>query len=860
MSQAEANRQEVRKALLRDSEKILEAWEARLKYVQPAQAKAHSDALLRNSLPQLLTVIGVSLDEGNIENSAGALRDVALAHAKIRADMGDFPLGAIIREYSLFRRVIFRHLDSTVDKVGAQARQIINLCIDHTIEISATEFVALTRTQHQTLLGDREALSRDLAYERARLNAVLDQLPVGVSISARSAGTLLYHNQEALNILGHPMLDSKSVADYAQYGALHADGSAYLPEDHPMARAVLRGETVHKEEMLYRRGDGSIRWISVNAAPIQLDMEDEKHSPIAVAVFWDIQEIKDLSRRLAEEKEFAEVTLRAIRDGVVTVDRAGRVLSMNPAAERMIGLAFRKAEGQSLEEIVQLRDEADGRPVPFPVTSCIRENTVLHQRPFVLLQDSVGALHAITTTLAPMHDGEEEAIGAVAILHDASHEWRLWQQLARDATQDPLTGLVNRREFDKRLRRTVESAQRSEMQAALLLLDLDKFKPINDECGHAAGDLMLRELAELIQGQVRDRDTLARLGGDEFGVILEHCPQERALVIADGIREAVQSYQFFCDGRMYSVGVSIGLLGLDDKAPDPGRAVRLADQACYAAKEGGRNRVCVADDGCIAPLPVLGDPATPQALEAAVREGRFLLFGQRIRALSTSGEAGEDCVEVLLRLCNEKGEVLKPEHFLPLAERYDFMPQLDLWVVQQVIEVLQREPQAQEKVWLCTLNLSSQTIADENIMAQILEVLRRNRIETARLGFEISESSTLRNMRAAIKAMHELRAAGSRVILEDAGTSMISFRNLRQLPVDYLKIEGSFFQHIAEVAHDLEIVRSLNDVCHMLGKRTIAQCINDEAVLKDLKEIGVDFAQGYMLASPQGLENALMQR
>lgn len=842
----------MRASLLRDTEAIRQEWRRRLVREWPDHEVGGDALILHDTLPRIIAGLAELIAA---DRQGQPAPDVSPPVSVPDEELRQFPLRAIVREYALLRETLFDHLEAHYRPLPIPARTLIDRVIDLGIEAAARTHVEGSARAARALQQERDRLTDEVAQQQRRLEAVLDQLPVGVALAECPSGKVFYHNRQAREYFGDPGRD-RPPAEVPVYDPARRDGRLYPSDEYPIVRAARRGESVRGEEMRYRNVNGEYRWMSVNAAPISLGGQ---LPDLAVAVFWDIEEVRTLARRMAKEKEFAEITLRSISDGVITVNRAGQVIAMNPAAERLLRWTESEARMTLLAETIVMESEPDGPPKPFPVRECIDENRVIEHRPFVLLRDRQGVRRAFAVTLAPMHD-EHTVIGAVIILHDASSERRMWRQMAKDASQDPLTGLVNRREFERRLKRAWHAARHDGANATLLMLDLDKFKPVNDECGHAAGDLMLREIANLIQMQVRDRDTLARVGGDEFAVILEHCPVERGLVVANSIRETVRTFEFYCEGKVFSVGVSIGVAPMDFDAPTPQEIMRRADAACYTAKESGRNRVCLARDGEVRPAVLPGqEDDSPALVESALSENRFVLYGQRIRALSLPERAENDGIEVLLRLCLSDGKLMTPDRFMPAAERYDLMPRIDIWVVENVLETLHRHPEAYDNFSICTINLSGQTLADPDAMQRIFAVLETWPLAASRLAFEIDETAALRDVASTAQAAARLRALGCRLVLQEAGVSLMSLRQLRHLPVDYLKLEQQWIREDEDADRSYALAKYVTELCHALGKQTMAVRVDDRRVLEGLQRIGVDYVQGELLEPPLNLDRLLSQ-
>jgi len=416
------------------------------------------------------------------------------------------------------------------------------------------------------------------------------------------------------------------------------------------------------------------------------------------------------------------------------------------------------------------------------------------------------------------------------------------------AHHDSLTGLVNRREFESRLQNALQSRSPEDIHPhALLYIDLDRFKLVNDSCGHMAGDELLRRLSRKLLRCMRDNDTLARLGGDEFGVLLEHCPLERAELIAHHILDTVDEYVFVWGERRFKVGASIGLV-ISDGVDDAQTLLGLADRACYAAKDLGRHRVHVVSPGDCEITRRQGEIEWVQRLRHAMENDRLMLYAQRIEPLV----AGAAHHEVLLRMCDEQGKPIAPHRFIPAAERYKLMPDLDRWVISRTFRLLAAQPGAAGAGYF--INLSGTSLSCEDLIEYIREQQELHRIDPARIGFEITETAAIANFDCAAETMSQLRERGFPVAIDDFGTGMSSFSYLRSLPADYIKLDGSFVRDMLDDDIGLAIVEAVNHIAHIAGLKTIAEFVETDALIRRLRGLGVDYAQGWAIERPRPLQ------
>lgn len=441
-------------------------------------------------------------------------------------------------------------------------------------------------------------------------------------------------------------------------------------------------------------------------------------------------------------------------------------------------------------------------------------------------------------------------ISVFSSMRDAIQRYQT--DLSFQTTHDPLTGLVNRREFERRIVAALNIAKSERSEHVLLYMDLDQFKVVNDTCGHTAGDEYLRQLSAMLVDRLRKHDSLARLGGDEFGVLLEHCPQDRALQIADQLLGEIQDFRFVWKGNSFTLGVSIGLVFINGQSEKFSRILKAADAACYAAKDAGRNRIHVYDEDDSTLVRRHGEMQWVSRITEAVEEGRFHLYYQPIVPVDQRQIEGLH-MELLLRMEDRHGNIILPSAFLPAAERYNLMPHLDRWVTQTAFEWLAQNPDRLRELKLCTINLSGHSLGEGEFRQFVVEQLQKTGVSPDKICFEITETAAIGNLMKATRFMSILRNLGCRFSLDDFGSGMSSFAYLKSLPVDYLKIDGLFVRDIMDDSIDYAMVKSINELGHVMGKLTVAEFVEKESILWKLREIGVDYAQGFGIARPRPL-------
>lgn len=562
---------------------------------------------------------------------------------------------------------------------------------------------------------------------------------------------------------------------------------------------------------------------------------------------------------LQEEKERAQITLESIGDAVITADVDGCISYMNPAAEQLTHWQAMQAQGLPLAALFSLLDEnaeGDSLTLVEQVLSGSLKGGAEHAR---LIQRLDGSTVSVNLVGSPILT-EGQVSGIVVVLHDMTQERQYIANLSWQATHDALTGLANRREFEYRLEQALNALARQAGRHSLMFLDLDQFKLVNDTCGHAAGDELLRHICAVLQSGLREGDTLARLGGDEFGVLLENCPPEQAERIAEQLRQAVQSLHFVWKGRPFVTTVSIGLVHIAQVPSTLEASLRAADMACYMAKEKGRNRVQVyhADDSELSMR--FGEMAWIQRLHVALEENRFCLYAQEIAPLHPHDGLGH--IEILLRLHDESGRTILPDSFIPAAERYGLVTALDRWVVRSVFQVIRQclDEGREGPLAMCAINLSGSSIGDDKFLEYLQRLFGEYDIPPRLICFEITETSAIANLGSAIRFINELKGLGCKFSLDDFCAGMSSFAYLKHLPVDFLKIDGSFVKDMLDDPINRAMVEVINHIGHVMGKRTIAEFVETPLIEQALQEIGVDYAQGYLIERPQVFTCDSLQR
>lgn len=569
-------------------------------------------------------------------------------------------------------------------------------------------------------------------------------------------------------------------------------------------------------------------------------------------IAFDITARKQIEDDLFKEKESLRVTLSSIGDAVITTDTDGNVTYLNPVAEQMTGWSNAEANGLPLPEVFYTVDENDGEITSNPVALVLLQGQTDGLVGSTVLIGRSGARHPIENSAAPIRDQDNNISGVVLVFHDVSHARKMVAEMTHQATHDALTGLYNRREFERRVELALKTGKEGDKQHTLLYLDLDQFKIVNDTCGHVAGDELLRQLSTLLRDKLRQSDTLARLGGDEFGVLLDSCGTESALRIAEVLRLTVSDFHFVWLDKVFPIGVSIGLVTFANDGITLADILKMADIACYISKDSGRNRVHVYEELDQKLIQRHGEMGWIGRLQKALDENRFVLYSQKIQSTRSEHDAGNH-FELLIRIHDEDGSVVPPMAFIPAAERYGLMPTIDRWVIRTACSHYAARRSRGESPDKYAINLSGTSICDEQFLPFVLEQFAVHRIPPGDICFEITETAAIVNLNQAVALIKELKAIGCQFSLDDFGSGMSSFGYLKHLPVDFLKIDGGFVKDILDDPIDRAMVEAIHNIGHVMGLQTIAEYVENDAIADVLREIGIDFVQGFGIEKPSPL-------
>lgn len=583
---------------------------------------------------------------------------------------------------------------------------------------------------------------------------------------------------------------------------------------------------------------------------------------------YEVQLFTEISRRISDGltsllslRDLAESELKnrtildATAEAIYGIDTDGNCTFCNASCLRILELTDPKELiGKNMHKLIH-HTHVDGSE--YPIEDCIMYNAMrkqekCHADTEILFRPNGSYFQAEYWAHPIIEDGI--LTGSVISFLDITERRKKEDELSYQASHDSLTGLLNRLEFERRLSESIKFENIENNEHAMLFLDLDQFKVINDTCGHAAGDELLRQISEVLRNSIRHNDTLARIGGDEFAILMESCELEKAKKVAKSILDAVNNFHFSWEGKVFRIQISIGLISVNTEFKFISELFIQADAACYLAKDAGRNRIHVYHPNDSDMAKRHSEIQWVTKIYSALEENRFLLYAQPIISIKKQSESH---FELLLRMKDSSSKIIPPGEFLPSAERYDLIEKLDHWVIENSFKILSNSIEFLEKINFVSINLSGKSLSSNSLLTTIINNLEASKIPANKICFEITETAAIANFSNALNFINHLKSKGFLFALDDFGTGLSSFEYLKKLPVDFLKIDGVFVKEIADNPIDYEFVKSINGIGHVMGMKTIAEFVENEDILEKLSEIGVDYAQGYALGKPTPLESII---
>lgn len=556
-------------------------------------------------------------------------------------------------------------------------------------------------------------------------------------------------------------------------------------------------------------------------------------------------------KNLQIKKDLADVTLQSIGDAVITTDQNGKIKDINAIAEQLTGWTRASAISLKLSKIFIIQCDHTQCSITDPLSEAIQANKIITPDRNTTLVGKDGMEYAIEYTAAPISDLKGNIQGGIIVFRDVTPMRTMAYQLSHQASHDALTGLLNRREFEVRVEQVIGHARTEHQTHALCYLDLDQFKIINDTCGHIAGDELLKQMAVRLKDQLRDSDVVARLGGDEFGILFEGCSIEEAEKLSNKILSEIKQTRFIWDNKSFEVGASIGVVPINNMSGNVSDVLSAADTACYEAKDQGRNRIHIytTDDDDLAKRR--GEMNWVHRITHALDNNKFVLYYQEIVAMLTP-ESNTRYFELLVRMNNDDGSLAPPMAFIPAAERYNMMPIIDKVVVEMALKKLEKISNAKNDIHF-SINLSGQSISSPSFLNMVIDTIHTTGVDPYKIMFEITETAAIANLTRAITFIQTLKGLGCEFALDDFGSGLSSFAYLKNIPVDYLKIDGYFVRDILDDPTDAAFVESINQIGNVMGIKTIAEYVENADILEKLRTIGIGYAQGFHFGKPKPL-------
>ena len=553
---------------------------------------------------------------------------------------------------------------------------------------------------------------------------------------------------------------------------------------------------------------------------------------------------------IAAEKERAEFTLHSIGDAVITTDAEGNIEYMNHIAQRLTGWAMSLGQKQSVQSVFRILDHDTREPMHNVIDACLAEGTSVSKSMTYLISKN-GNEKSIESSMSPILNRSGLIEGAIIVFHDETERRRMECIIHHQATHDSLTGLINRHQFNIELKEQIHHAKTHDTKHVLCYLDLDRFKLVNDTCGHAAGDELLKQVTSRLQTVIRSGDILGRLGGDEFGLILQNCPVDVAMEIAEKIIKTVSNYDFDWEGNKFSIGVSIGIVPISAQTDNISEVMKHADVACYTAKDLGRRRSYVYDQQDTELIQRHEELHWASRISEALEQNRFRIHAQSIYPLDAA-RSGSAHIEILVRMEDENGYLVPPASFIPAAERYDLMGAVDQHIIRETFKFIGDHDGEN----ICfSINLSGNSLNDDNLAHFIKQCMKEFEVSARLVCFEITETSAITNLVKTRNLIEELQTEGFKFALDDFGSGLSSFSYLKNLPVDYLKIDGGFVRDMVNNKIDHAMVAAINQIGHIMDIKTIAEFVENDDIIEKLQGLGVDFAQGYGISRPKPLSD-----
>ncbi|NKB37763.1 MAG: EAL domain-containing protein [Gammaproteobacteria bacterium] len=689
-------------------------------------------------------------------------------------------------------------------------------------------------------VSSRTLTENALKESEANFRGIYEQAAVGVALISSDTGQILSVNKRCCDIVGYSEEEMLGFKSFEKL--VHPDDL----DNNLNLLAQLKSGQISEYSMEKRNyhKNGSIVWVNVSVS-FAGKPGDVLNRYVVI--------IEDITERKKTEDELRKLSsgVEASTFSVIITNLEGVIEYTNPNFTRVSGYSKEEVLGKNIS---LLRSGLTPESTYDQLWNTVRAGGVWKGE--LQNRKKNGMLYWDRASITGVKNSMGDMTHCITIQDDVTNEYELSEQLSYQASHDSLTGLVNRREFENRAERLLLNSRKTAARHALCYMDVDQLKVVNDTCGHVAGDELLRQLSETLSGKVRKSDTLARLGGDEFGVLMEHCSPEQAQRVADTLLETIQCFQFSWEKHDFKVGISIGLASITKDLPNLTELLKQADAACYIAKDMGRNRIHVYREDDLDMSRRLGEMEWVTRIYQALEKNQFCLFAQTIEPLAREHHRH---YELLIRMIDNDGSLIPPGAFLPAAERYNLIEKLDVWVITEAFSLLADNPAFLDEISFISINLSGQSLTKKGFSEFIESQLNDYGIEANKICFEITETTAISNLSIATAFISSLRELGCQFALDDFGSGLSSFGYLKNLSVDYLKIDGMFVKDIVEDPIDRAMVKSINEIGQVMGMRSIAEFVENDEIKGMLREIGVNYAQGYGIDKPRAFEEVLAE-
>ena len=704
------------------------------------------------------------------------------------------------------------------------------------------------RLENQTLVDNLQAANRYLMEEintRADIQQSLlseqklfTNGPVTVFRWSADKGWPIEYVSDAVSQFGY------NAVDLVQQNVAYRD--IVHPDD--LQRVVDAARESRGIDYRVRCADGRVRWVYDYSIPVK----DSTNEVVRYTGYiLDITDRKASEYELQQEKERAEVTLHSIAEAVITTDVNGQIEYLNPQAEALTGWDRRMACGLTVSRVFSMFDEGSQQFVGDQVHRCLRTAETVSASHDVQLVRHDGEQYSVRYSASPIMSNTNQPLGVILVFHDVTDARKMERKLSYQATHDALTGLLNRAEFEVQLGYAVDYSSKSEDEHVLCFIDIDQLKIVNDTGSHEIGDELLKKIATILQDCLRDSDTVARLGGDEFGALLKNCTIEGANTLVENLLVAVNSLRLTSNGQVFEVSASVGMTRVCARSNSVTHVMSEADLACNAAKDLGGNRCHIYHSSDEELMRRQDEMQWVSKISEAIQSDRLVLYYQRIAPAAQIDNENLH-FEILVRMLDDKGGLIMPDRFLPAAERYNLITGIDRWVVSHSFSWFAEHCMSTESLCLDTMaiNLSGVSITDVGFHQHIKDEMEKYGVSPASICFEITETAAISNLSAATEFICDLRKLGCRFALDDFGSGLSSFGYLKNLPVDYLKIDGAFVRDMDTDAVNYAMVSAIQQLGSVIGIQTIAEFVENDRIIEMLVELGVDFVQGYAISRP----------